>query len=161
MRPVRLVKPILARRHAFSNGEQPSRLGGRRPLRRAAPPQSVAHLHQQRQVHLSRRGGRVAGQPAPVTRSPADCIVGDRLRNSYVDLEDPTYLEFRYIKLIADIVEVETAEPMEVSVDGELRRGRRFRYEIQPGALRVFRPRATVSQEGVGFGTHTGASTPA
>ncbi|HEX6287078.1 MAG TPA: fused MFS/spermidine synthase, partial [Acidimicrobiia bacterium] len=37
-------------------------------------------------------------------------LVLDRLRNSYVDLDDPTYLEFRYIKLIADIIEVEAAE---------------------------------------------------
>ena len=32
----------------------------------------------------------------------------DRLPNSYVDVEDPTYLRFRYIKLIADILEVTT-----------------------------------------------------
>lgn len=37
-------------------------------------------------------------------------LVLDRLRNSYVDLDDPTHLEFRYIKLIADIIEVEAAE---------------------------------------------------
>ncbi len=34
-------------------------------------------------------------------------LILDRLHNSYVDLEDPTFLEFRYIKLIADIIEVE------------------------------------------------------
>lgn len=37
-------------------------------------------------------------------------LILDRVRNSYVDLADPTHLEFRYIKLIADIVETE-AEP--------------------------------------------------
>ncbi|MDX1469480.1 MAG: fused MFS/spermidine synthase [Acidimicrobiia bacterium] len=31
----------------------------------------------------------------------------DRLPNSYVDIEDPTYLHFRYIKLIADVLETE------------------------------------------------------
>jgi spermidine synthase len=36
-------------------------------------------------------------------------LILDRLRNSYVDLEDPTYLEFRYIQLMADIIEVEAA----------------------------------------------------
>lgn len=42
-------------------------------------------------------------------------LVLDRLRNSYVDLEDPTYLEFRYIELIADIIEVEAIEgPLDV-----------------------------------------------
>ena len=34
----------------------------------------------------------------------------DRLRNSYVDVEDPTYLEFRYIKLMADVIEAHAAE---------------------------------------------------
>lgn len=32
----------------------------------------------------------------------------DRLRNSYVDLADPTHLEFRYIQLMVDIIESET-----------------------------------------------------
>lgn len=42
-------------------------------------------------------------------------LILDRLHNSYVDLEDPTYLEFRYIKLIADIMETESADgPLEV-----------------------------------------------
>ena len=31
----------------------------------------------------------------------------DRIRNSYVDLEDPTYLHFRYIELMADVLEAE------------------------------------------------------
>lgn len=35
-------------------------------------------------------------------------LVLDRIRNSYVDLNDPTHLEFRYIKLIADVIRVET-----------------------------------------------------
>jgi spermidine synthase len=34
-------------------------------------------------------------------------LVLDRVRNSYVDLEDPTYLEFRYIRLMVDIIEAE------------------------------------------------------
>lgn len=32
----------------------------------------------------------------------------DRIRNSYVDLEDPTYLQFRYIELMADVLEAQT-----------------------------------------------------
>ena len=31
----------------------------------------------------------------------------DRVRNSYVDLEDPTYLEFRYLRVMVDIIETE------------------------------------------------------
>ena len=37
-------------------------------------------------------------------------------------------------------VEIDAAEPMDVSVDGELRTGRRFRYEAIRGALDVHRP---------------------
>ncbi len=32
----------------------------------------------------------------------------DTLRHSYVDLEDPTHLEFRYMRLIADLVDTQT-----------------------------------------------------
>jgi hypothetical protein len=32
-------------------------------------------------------------------------LVLDRLLNSYVDLDDPTHLEFRYVRLIADIID--------------------------------------------------------
>jgi spermidine synthase len=64
-------------------------------------------------------------------------LVLDRLRNSYVDLEDPTYLEFRYIKLIADIVEVETAEgPLDVVSIG----GGGF---TMPGYIEHTRPEST------------------
>jgi spermidine synthase/stage V sporulation protein SpoVS len=34
-------------------------------------------------------------------------LILDRVRNSYVDLADPTYLEFRYVELIADVIENE------------------------------------------------------
>ncbi|HUG32896.1 MAG TPA: fused MFS/spermidine synthase [Acidimicrobiia bacterium] len=47
-------------------------------------------------------------------------LVLDRVRNSYVDLSDPTYLEFRYIRLIVDIIEVEAPDgPVDmVSIGG-------------------------------------------
>jgi spermidine synthase len=41
------------------------------------------------------------------TRESGRTLLLDRVRNSYVDLEDPTYLEFRYIRLIVDIIETE------------------------------------------------------
>ncbi|MGD2060690.1 MAG: fused MFS/spermidine synthase, partial [Acidimicrobiia bacterium] len=41
------------------------------------------------------------------TRPAGRVLILDRIRNSYVDLEDPTYLEFRYIKLIVDVIETE------------------------------------------------------
>lgn len=47
-------------------------------------------------------------------------LVLDGIRNSYVDLDDPTYLEFRYIQLMADIVNTELPQgPLQVvSVGG-------------------------------------------
>jgi spermidine synthase len=44
------------------------------------------------------------------TRPSGRVLFLDRLPNSYVDLEDPTYLEFRYIQLLADIIEVEAPD---------------------------------------------------
>lgn len=50
-----------------------------------------------------------------IARPGGRTLVLDRIRNSYVDLDDPTYLEFRYIKLIADIVQVHAPEgPLDV-----------------------------------------------
>lgn len=64
-------------------------------------------------------------------------LILDRLHNSYVDLEDPTYLEFRYIKLIADIMETESAAgPLEVVSIG----GGGF---TMPGYIEHTRPRST------------------
>ena len=37
-------------------------------------------------------------------------LILDRLRNSYVDLDDPTHLEFRYTRTMADIIDVETPD---------------------------------------------------
>lgn len=42
-------------------------------------------------------------------------LILDRISNSYVDLDDPTHLEFRYIKLMADIVHLHAPEgPLQV-----------------------------------------------
>ena len=35
-------------------------------------------------------------------------LVLDRARNSYVDLADPTHLEFRYIRVMVDVIDIET-----------------------------------------------------
>lgn len=40
-------------------------------------------------------------------REAGRTLVLDRVRNSYVDLDDPAYLEFRYIRLMVDIIEAE------------------------------------------------------
>jgi spermidine synthase len=43
-------------------------------------------------------------QPDPETRSGRTLLL-DNLRHSYVDLDDPTYLEFSYTQLIGDVVD--------------------------------------------------------
>ncbi len=49
------------------------------------------------------------------SRQSGRTLLLDRVRNSYIDLEDPTHLEFRYIQLIADIINTEApAGPLEV-----------------------------------------------
>lgn len=54
------------------------------------------------------------------TRPSGRTLVLDRVRNSYVDLVDPTHLEFRYVQLIADVIESQLPEgPLNVvSVGG-------------------------------------------
>lgn len=44
------------------------------------------------------------------TRESGRTLVLDRVRNSYVDLEDPAHLEFRYIQLMVDVVETKAPE---------------------------------------------------
>jgi spermidine synthase len=41
-------------------------------------------------------------------------LVLDTLRNSYVDLEDPAYLGFRYTKLVAEVIATQPAGPLDV-----------------------------------------------
>lgn len=64
-------------------------------------------------------------------------LILDRLYNSYVDVGDPTYLEFRYIRLMADIVEVEAPSgPLSVVSIG----GGGFTF---PGYIEATRPGST------------------
>ena len=42
-------------------------------------------------------------------RDTGRTLVLDRVRNSYVDLADPTFLQFRYMKLFGDIIDVTAA----------------------------------------------------
>ena len=52
----------------------------------------------------------------PAEEDPADrVLVLDTLRHSYVDLEDPTHLEFAYTQMFADVIAVvEPGEPIDV-----------------------------------------------
>ncbi|HJQ90378.1 MAG TPA: fused MFS/spermidine synthase [Acidimicrobiia bacterium] len=44
---------------------------------------------------------------ADTARPSGRLLILDRGHNSYVDLEDPTHLEFRYIRVMADVIDVE------------------------------------------------------
>ncbi|HJQ90459.1 MAG TPA: fused MFS/spermidine synthase, partial [Acidimicrobiia bacterium] len=44
---------------------------------------------------------------ADTARPSGRLLILDRGHNSYVDLEDPTHLEFRYIRVMADLIDVE------------------------------------------------------
>ncbi len=67
-------------------------------------------------------------------RPDGKVLVLDRLRNSYVDVGDPTYLEFRYIRTMADIVDATFEEqPLRVVSIG----GGGFTF---PGYVEATRP---------------------
>jgi len=52
---------------------------------------------------------------ADTARPSGRLLILDRGHNSYVDLEDPTHLEFRYIRVMADLIDVEMPSgPLEV-----------------------------------------------
>ena len=74
---------------------------------------------------------------ADADRPDGRVLVLDRSRNSYVDLSDPTYLDFRYIRLIVDVINTEAPEgPLDVVSVG----GGGFTV---PGYLNATRPGTT------------------
>ncbi len=56
------------------------------------------------QVHTTYYCAQVQVDPS---RSTGRVLLLDNLRHSYVDLADPTHLEFRYVRLLADVVGAE------------------------------------------------------
>jgi hypothetical protein len=52
---------------------------------------------------------------ADVDRPGGWLLTVDRIRQSYVDLEDPTYLDFEYIQAFADVVDALPAGPLAVT----------------------------------------------
>ncbi len=63
------------------------------------------------QEHTSYYCAKVEVDP---TRPSGRLLMLDNLRHSYIDLADPTYLEFRYVRLFADLVEATLGEDQPV-----------------------------------------------
>jgi len=64
------------------------------------------------EVETTYHCARVVADP---TRAGGRTLVLDTLRHSYVDLDDPTYLEFRYVRRFADVVDaLAPSGPLEV-----------------------------------------------
>ncbi|MBW3642936.1 MAG: fused MFS/spermidine synthase [Actinobacteria bacterium] len=63
------------------------------------------------EVHTAYYCAQVLDDP---NRLSGRVLVLDNLRHSYVDLADPTYLEFRYVRLFADVVDAELPAPRPV-----------------------------------------------
>ncbi len=69
------------------------------------------------------------------TRASGRILWLDTLRHSYVDLEDPTYLEFRYANIIDDAVATQTEGPLDaLYVGGGGFTLPRWLNEIRPGS---------------------------
>jgi spermidine synthase len=84
-------------------------------------------------------------------------LVLDTLRNSYVDLADPTHLEFRYIRLMADIIESQApAGPLHVvSVGGGGFTMPTYLETVRPGTtnviLEIDAPLVDIAVDELGF----------
>ena len=72
-------------------------------------------------------------------RAGGRLLVLDTLRHSYVDLEDPTHLEFRYAKVFADVIDaVAPAGPLDaVHVGGGGFTLPRYLTAVRPGSANV------------------------
>jgi Spermidine synthase len=62
----------------------------------------------------------------------------DRIRQSYVDLDDPTYLDFEYVQAFADVLEALPAGPLAVThVGGGACTLARYLAAVRPGSSQV------------------------
>lgn len=62
----------------------------------------------------------------------------DRIRQSYVDLDDPTYLDFEYVQAFADVVELRPAGPLVVThVGGGAGTLARYVAATRPGSTQL------------------------
>jgi spermidine synthase len=65
-------------------------------------------------------------------------LLVDRIRQSYVDLEDPTYLDFEYMQAIADLIDALPAGPLAVThVGGGAATLARYVAATRPGSPQI------------------------
>jgi spermidine synthase len=94
---------------------------------------------------------------ADPARPAGRLLILDRGYNSYVDLEDPTYLEFRYLAAISDVVDVEAPQgPIDVvSIGGGGFTFPRYLAATRPGTdhvvLEIDRELLYIGREALGF----------
>ena len=69
-------------------------------------------------------------------------LVVDRIRQSYVDLDDPTYLDFEYLRSMADLVDARESGPLAVThIGGGAFTFARYLAATRPGSSQiVFEP---------------------
>lgn len=74
-------------------------------------------------------------------------LLVDRIRQSYVDLDDPTYLDFEYVQALADVVDALPAGPLAVThVGGGACTLARYIAATRPGSPQiVFEPDSTLT----------------
>jgi spermidine synthase len=65
-------------------------------------------------------------------------LLVDRIRQSYVDLDDPTYLDFEYLRSMADIVDARAPGPLAVThVGGGACTFARYLASTRPGSSQI------------------------
>jgi spermidine synthase len=94
---------------------------------------------------------------ADTVRPAGRLLILDRGFNSYVDLDDPTYLEFRYLEAISDVVDAEAPEgPIDVvSIGGGGFTFPRYLAATRPGTnhlvLEIDRELLDIGRRDLGF----------
>ena len=96
-------------------------------------------------------GGVAVGSGFAELLSDADrpggwLLIVDRIRQSYVDLDDPTYLDFEYLRSMADVVDALDSGPLAVThVGGGGATFARYIAATRPGSSQiVFEPDAAL-----------------
>jgi SAM-dependent methyltransferase len=65
-------------------------------------------------------------------------LLVDRIRQSYVDLDDPTYLDFEYVQAFADVLDALPAGPLAVThVGGGAATFARYVAAVRPGSPQI------------------------